>query len=347
MSRASTYTLDHQWDPYEILNVERDRRCNGWLPSMGRKCRNVVNWKDMDTFYRLLDDLSSHALDTTRLQPRLRALAAVGLCKQVHRCSQIDDTVDKWSKKIRAAARRVELEELEVESYYSRTDTRSSTASFRAPASRRTRSSTSTDTARTSSTAQDEIDSTLRCLEAARDQQRILERRLPTSSSMTLYGASEPRPHSLANNSRSGCGTAPLGPFLGQFKTPRNIWSMGVAAKNGEAYREIHCRLLALDLLKDEMMTTTTIAAPFKIIASSESNTQNNNRKAKRIKTGTNALAELDEARESEAQESAEDGGVTPAQPMSTALAAQSLLRLSSSSLLDVLNALKQQRDPG
>ena len=178
MSRASTYTLDHEWDPYEILDVERDRRCVGWAPSMGRKCRKSVNWEDMDTFYGLLDKLSSHALDATRLQPCLRALAAVGLCKQVHRRSQIDDMVDKWSKNIRAAARKAELDDLEVESYYSRTDTRSSTASFRTPATRRARSPTSTNTVRTSSTAQDEIESTLRCLEAARNQQRVLERRL-------------------------------------------------------------------------------------------------------------------------------------------------------------------------
>lgn len=133
----------------------------------------------MDTFYGLLDQLSSRPLDATRLQPRLHELASVGLCKQVHRRTQIDDMVDKWIKKIRIAARRVELEELEMESYYSGTDTRSSTASFRTPATtRRTTSTTSTHTMRTSSTAQDEIDSTLRCLEAAREQERVLMRRL-------------------------------------------------------------------------------------------------------------------------------------------------------------------------
>ncbi|KAF3038673.1 hypothetical protein E8E12_007437 [Didymella heteroderae] len=178
MSRVSTSTLDHQWDAFEVLNIQCDRRCVGRAHSMGRKCRNVVNWKDTDTFYGLLDDLSSQALDATRLRPRLRELASVGLCKQVHRRAQIDDMIDAWTNKIRAAARRVELEELEMETYYSRTDTRSSTASFRAPATRRTTSSTSTNTVESSSTVQDEIDSTLRCLEAAREQERILTRRL-------------------------------------------------------------------------------------------------------------------------------------------------------------------------
>lgn len=178
MSGASTYTRDYQWDAYEILGIQRDRRCVGWATTYGRKCQNRVNWKDMDRFYALVDGLSSYALDATSLQPRLRKLAAVGLCLQQHRDTQRDSIVDTWTEKITAATVRRNFEELEVESYYSRTDTRSSTASLHTPATRRTESSTSTNTVRTSSTVQDDIDSILRCLEAAREQERILVRRL-------------------------------------------------------------------------------------------------------------------------------------------------------------------------
>lgn len=84
-----------------------------------------------------------------------------------------------------------------------------------------------------------------------------------------------------------------------------------------------------------------TIAATFKIISSSDSNTANNMGKPNRIKVGGQALAEQDEADDSEAQESTESSSVTPAQPMNTAHAAESLLRLSRSDLPDVLNSLK------
>ncbi|KAF1930430.1 uncharacterized protein M421DRAFT_58797, partial [Didymella exigua CBS 183.55] len=97
MSHASASTLDHQWDSYGILNVQRDSRCVGWAPSMGRKCRNVVNWRDMETFYSLLTELSSQPMDPIVLQTRLRELASLGLCRQVHRRAQIDRMVDTWT----------------------------------------------------------------------------------------------------------------------------------------------------------------------------------------------------------------------------------------------------------
>jgi hypothetical protein len=95
-----------------------------------------------------------------------------------------------------------------------------------------------------------------------------------------------------------------------------------------------------MNLRKDEKLIFT-LAATFNIISSSDSNTPNNMRKANRIKAGKKALAEQDEADDSEAQESTEASSVTPAQPMNTAHATESLLRLSRSGLPDVLNSLK------
>src|SRR5690348_12723151 len=100
MSRTSLSTLDHQWDPCRVLNIQRDRRCVGWAHSKGRKCQHTVNGADMDACYELLVGMSSKPLDADALQPDLRRLASYGLCRQVHRNVQKDSMVDTWTRMI-------------------------------------------------------------------------------------------------------------------------------------------------------------------------------------------------------------------------------------------------------
>lgn len=100
-----------------------------------------------------------------------------------------------------------------------------------------------------------------------------------------------------------------------------------------------------MNLRKDEKFITY-IAAPGKIIKSSESKNPANKTKAKRLEAGKKALEEQDKAKDDGTQVSAEGSGVTPAQPVDTSLAAQSLLLLSSGSYVGVVNALKQAGGP-
>jgi hypothetical protein len=168
MSRMSLPTLDHQWDPHQVLDIQRDRRCVGWAHSKGRKCSHTVNRADMDACYELLAEMSSKPLDANELQPCLWQLASYGLCNQVHRNVQNNAMVDTWTRMIRTAVWRAETR---VVPPYSRIDTRSTTASFantatvHIPAIQSPSSLSPIVSADPSPTARADLDSTLRCLE--------------------------------------------------------------------------------------------------------------------------------------------------------------------------------------
>lgn len=109
MSRTVASTLHHQWNPFEILEVQQNGQCVGMAHSKRRKCYNTVNRSDVYASYRLLTELSSQPLNTAVLLPQLRVLASLGLCKQVHRWTQIDEVVEDWTRKINDAVVTAEL----------------------------------------------------------------------------------------------------------------------------------------------------------------------------------------------------------------------------------------------
>jgi len=180
MSRTIASTLNHQWDPYEKLEVQRNRQCVGMAPSQRRECHNIVNRNDLNAFHRLMNGLSSQRLDIAILLPQLQVLASLGLCKR-HRHTQVDDVVEGWTRNISNA---IITAELRAAMQHSRSYTRSNTASFAStesvhdPAADIATSSTSRFSAGSSSAAEADIESTLRCLEANREQERVLMLRL-------------------------------------------------------------------------------------------------------------------------------------------------------------------------
>ncbi|KAF2623149.1 hypothetical protein BU25DRAFT_350895, partial [Macroventuria anomochaeta] len=96
-SYASTNTLDHQWDPRQVLGLHVWGRCVGQASSTrDGTCRNPINKSNMRLFERIVTELSSQPLDATLLRPKLEHLAYRGLCLQNHQ-DQIEDMVKEWT----------------------------------------------------------------------------------------------------------------------------------------------------------------------------------------------------------------------------------------------------------
>lgn len=159
ISQRSTSTLDHQWDPYQVLNLERDNRCVGWAHTKRRKCLQTVNHRDKSIFHDILSDISSQPLDAVALRPELRELASHGLCLQSrHRGSQVDSMVDKWTRSINTATRLAQEQARWLQPLLRSGSTAESiaTSSPSTPTRRTTRSSSSTMS--TSTFAQTEVE---------------------------------------------------------------------------------------------------------------------------------------------------------------------------------------------
>ncbi|KAJ4991145.1 hypothetical protein SVAN01_03273 [Stagonosporopsis vannaccii] len=155
ISQRSTSTLDHLWDPYQVLGLERDNRCVGWAHTKGRKCLQIVNRGDKAIFHDIVSDMSSQPLDANELRPELRELASHGLCLQArHRRSQVDDMVAKWT---RSLAHEQARSQQRLPRSGSTTESFATIQSPSIPAQRTTRSSSSTMSA-SSFSAQTEVE---------------------------------------------------------------------------------------------------------------------------------------------------------------------------------------------
>ncbi|UPX12019.1 uncharacterized protein EKO05_0002597 [Ascochyta rabiei] len=121
ISHASISTLDHQWEPQHVLDLQGDGRCVGLAPSKGRKCHNPISTTNLNIFDNIITELSRRPLDITLLRPHLERLARCGLCLKNHQ-GQADDMVKKWSQAIEDAVRR-----LTSSARRTTTDTQSST----------------------------------------------------------------------------------------------------------------------------------------------------------------------------------------------------------------------------
>lgn len=177
ISRSSTSTLGHQWDPLEVLEIHWIGKCIGWAHSKNRECHNSVNRSNRPIFEGIIRELSSQPLDAFNLQPKLRELARHGLCQGVHQ-PQLWNMVQKWTALINARSI-----ELEAAAQRSRTGTRSTTAlataqPFHVTSSNRSRRSPSVTTLSTMAlSAQSEAESLQRSIDALYEQIQPAQRR--------------------------------------------------------------------------------------------------------------------------------------------------------------------------
>ncbi|KAH7092507.1 hypothetical protein FB567DRAFT_239378 [Paraphoma chrysanthemicola] len=87
------------WSPNTILNLSQDGRCVGHAPSKGRKCLTPIGY---DNLKRVVSEIATQEPDADLLRSKLRCMAQHGLCRRYHQY-QVDDMVDKWTSRIRAA----------------------------------------------------------------------------------------------------------------------------------------------------------------------------------------------------------------------------------------------------
>ncbi|KAJ8118689.1 hypothetical protein OPT61_g388 [Boeremia exigua] len=176
---TSVLTLDHHWNPWQVLDLIDDSRCVGWAPSKNRKCRHIVNGGDVSTFRRILEEMSSQALDPAALQPDLRELALTGLCRQVHRRSQVETMIDQWTDKINKFLRMTVLQTVPQQrrSYTSSSTISSATVQSSYPALIRSGATSSTISSSTTP-AHSEAESLRRSISAMQETIETALRRL-------------------------------------------------------------------------------------------------------------------------------------------------------------------------
>ena len=184
MSRYSSSTVNHEWDPWVVLDLPNGGTCVGMGKTTHRPCRNPG--ADVYSFRILVDELSSEPLDAAHLRRKLHQLANLGLCNRWHRARQPqgNEVVHKWTMMINK--RRAELE---AAARRDSTNASSSTASFATArsfltaashATRRSPSVTnnSTRTLPALSEAEHEAESLQRSIDALAERMIVAQRRL-------------------------------------------------------------------------------------------------------------------------------------------------------------------------
>jgi hypothetical protein len=96
MSRHQT-----QWSPEDVLKLCIDGRCVGYAPSKRRECHNPIAYHNVQEVNSFLVTMAGRQPDPERLRPDLSCLAERGLC-WLHRRTQVDEMVNKWTSRIRA-----------------------------------------------------------------------------------------------------------------------------------------------------------------------------------------------------------------------------------------------------
>ena len=92
--------LVQQWDPYDVLDVDKTRhRCYGWAPSQKRQCNNLVAMANIEKAQRLLTKISQYNPSSDEIAIRLSQIAHCLLCRRNHQ-DQATSVVRKWREKI-------------------------------------------------------------------------------------------------------------------------------------------------------------------------------------------------------------------------------------------------------
>ncbi|KAF1938350.1 hypothetical protein EJ02DRAFT_457919 [Clathrospora elynae] len=102
MSSFITNHTPPSWEPKAVLELCNDGRCIGYAPSRGRKCQMPIRYENLKRVNSLVTDLCGQYPDAELLRPTLYQIAERGLCVRFHRY-QIDEIVEKWTMRIRAA----------------------------------------------------------------------------------------------------------------------------------------------------------------------------------------------------------------------------------------------------
>ncbi|KAF1944953.1 hypothetical protein EJ02DRAFT_463788 [Clathrospora elynae] len=102
MSSSRTTHSPSSWEPKDVLELCDDGRCVGYAPSKGRKCRMPIRYGNLERVNSLVTELRGQHPNAELLRPTLRRIAKHGLCLRYH-THQVDETVEKWMRRIRVA----------------------------------------------------------------------------------------------------------------------------------------------------------------------------------------------------------------------------------------------------
>ena len=94
--------MPQHWDPSDVLDLYNDHQCVGHAYSKGHKCTLRVNQRNVQRMDSIIAQIAQRRPDVDILHASLVQLAKCGLCLRYHQY-QVDEMVEKWNKRIRAA----------------------------------------------------------------------------------------------------------------------------------------------------------------------------------------------------------------------------------------------------